>query len=148
MEVYVAWGEGYLLLKPGGRGLQVLGENLRLDIALREIAFKAPFETLEEVPQDKRGESKIAYIRLAFPIKGFSRSRGRVLKASSDFSIGPYGVSYTLVEGVGGFITIHPPPGSLYKAITIGDDVIAVYMIGRRQVYMMEEDGERRIILV
>ncbi|MEB3774155.1 MAG: hypothetical protein GSR86_04425 [Desulfurococcales archaeon] len=148
MDVYLEWAEGYVRLGHDRRGLTVSGRNFTLALGLREIVFKGPFEGVDEVLQDRRGSSKVVYIRTAFPLKGYNEPRGTVYRASRDFSVGVYGVAYTRIEGVGVYITVHPPVGSLYKSITISDDVVAVYTLGRRQVYLMEEDGERRIILV
>ncbi len=148
MELYVAWKHGYLAIDAGGRGLRVRGGNAILELGLREIGFQGPLEGLEEVPQDRRGESKVVYLRLAFSLRGLERPGGRVARASMDFSVGPFGVSYTVIEGVGRYLTLHPPPGALYRWVTVGEDLIAIHTIGRRQVYLMEEEGWRRLILV
>jgi len=148
MEASLEWHSGYIILSEGRMGLVVRGSNFTLEFGLREVSVRGPFEGVEEVVQDRRGESKIVYLRFAFPLRGFKTGRGIVYRANIDFSIGPYGVSYTRITGVGDYLTLHPPPGSLYNSVSLSQDLAALYMIGRRRIYLMEEDGLRRIILV
>ncbi len=131
-----------------GPGLVVRGSNLTLALGLREITLRGPVEGYREHPLDRRGENKILYIDLAFPVRGLERRATPLYRASADLSVGVYGVGYTRLEGVGFYITVYPPPGALYRHIVVGEHQIAVSMIGRRQVYFMEEAGEKKIILV
>ena len=149
-RAYVEWSSGVLEIADEAPGLVVKGSNLTLAIGLRELSVRGPVEGFREHPLDRRGESKMLYIDLAFPVKGLEGRRGSPMyRVSADFSVGVYGVGYTRLEGVGFYLTIHPPPGALYRHIVVGEHQIAVAMIGRRQVYYMEEaGGVKKIILV
>ena len=141
------WSEGFLAVYTGPDGLIVEADNTRLVFGQRQIAIGGLFAGTREYPEGARGEYKTLYIDLAFPIRGRARGEGQVYQRSVDTHLGGYGISYTVLEGVGYYLTIYPPSGSLYEHAVIADDRVAVYMLARRQVYFMDE-GDRRVIIL
>jgi len=139
---------GFVAVSSSSEGLIVEGENLRVAFGLREVAVRGVYEGLREHMQDQKGTKKVVYIDLAFPIKGYREPRGTVFSSPVDLSLGAFGLSYTPLEPAGTYLTVYPPPGSLYDYAVVAVDVIALFTVGRRQIYVMEEAGERRIIMV
>ncbi len=143
------WSDcGYVAVSSSSEGLTVEGENLRVTFGLREVSVRGVYEGLREHMQDQRGTKKTVYIDLAFPIKGLREARGTVFKSQVDLSLGAFGVSYTPLEPAGTYLTIYPPPGSLYDYAVVAPDKIALFTVGRRQIYVMDEMGEKKIIMV
>ena len=142
------WYEGFLLVYQGAEGLVVDASNTRLTFAPRQIEVDGLFAGTREYPEGSRGEYKVLYIDLAFPIRGHVRGEGQIYQRSIDTHVGSYGLSYTALEGVGYYLTIYPPSEALYDHAVIADDRIAIYMKSRRQTYYMSEGSRRIIILV
>ena len=114
----------------------------------REIIIKGVYQGYREYPLDSRRERKVVYIDFAFPLRGVEKPEGPVYIRDSDISLGPFGISYTNLGSIGSYITVYPPPGSLYDYMTISPHMIALFSIGRRQLYYMEDEGYKRFILV
>ena len=146
----VSWHSGYVEVHLGEEGLEISGANFAIELGAREIAFRGPFEGLREV--EGWGQEKIVYVDFAFTLKGFKKSGGaRIVERNIDASLGAYGVSYTRLKG--GlidlfYLTIYAPPGSLYDRVVVSGDKLALFTVKRRKVYMMQEDGLRRIYMV
>ncbi len=139
---------GYAIASSTEYGLLVVFDNLRVEFSQREISLEGVYEGMREHQLDSRGSRKVLYIDLAFPAKGVKEPRGVVYMKSAEISMGAFGIVYSPLEPIGSYLTIYPPPGSLYDNATISPDKIAVFMLGRRQVYFMEEDSVKKIILV
>ncbi|MCE4599552.1 MAG: hypothetical protein F7C81_05080 [Desulfurococcales archaeon] len=148
--VYLEWLSGYLEVRERSGTLLFRGSNTELGIEQRELTIKGPYEDVREYIADRRGERKIVYVDLAFPIKGIKPKTmyGVIVRASKDFNIGPFGIGYTKLENIGSYITVYPPPGFLFEQIIVSQHKIAIFTLGRRRIYVMEEGGVRRIMLV
>lgn len=142
------WREGFIHVYHGHEGLVVDASNTRITFSERQISVEGLFEGIREYPEGSRGEYKKLYIDLAFPIKGHPHAEGEVYQRSIDTHLAGYGISYTALEGVGYYLTIYPPSGSLYEHAVVADDRVLLYMLSRRQVYHMEERGRHTLILV
>lgn len=139
---------GYLYVYMEDDGLVVEGRNLKLVLGLREVAVKGVYEGMREHMQDQRGTKKVVYLDLAFPIKGHGEPSGVAFTSPVDLSVGPFGLSYTPLDKAGTFLTIYPPPGSLYDYAVVAPDKVAFFMLGRRKVYQLMESEEKKLILV
>ena len=139
------WSEGFLIVYEDPEGLVVEGTNSSITFGPREIIVKGLYQGLRE-REENRGQNKVVYIDLAFPLKGRETGEGMVYQRAIDTYIGGYGISYTPLEGVGYYLTIYPPSGSLYDYAVVGEDLVMVSTLRRRQVYVMfDEERERRI---
>lgn len=147
-RVSFKWGEGYLIVYEERGDLMVEAANSRIAFSPREIRIEGLYEGMREYVEGGRGEWKIVYIDLAFPLQGVERPRDVAFSGKVDTYIGSYGLSYTSLEGVGNYLTVYPPPGSLYDHTVVYDDGIALRMLSRRKVYVMAEDNTRKIILL
>lgn len=141
------WRSGYLILEDSGGILVAEALNTTLTFSVREVVVKGLFEGLREYVEGGWGEWKTVYIDLAFPLKGKPSPLDVAFAGRVDTYIGGFGVSYTVIEGVGYYITIYPPPGALYDHAVIYDDGVALRVLSRRKLYVLEEDNARRIIL-
>ncbi len=142
------WFEGYIVVYLEGDELVVEGSNSKIKLSPREVVVKGLFQGVREYLEGARGERKTVYIDLAFPLKGLSKPWEIAFARHIDTYINNYGISYTVIEGVGHYLTIYPPPGSLYEHAVIAEDSIALLTLSRRKVYLVEEDNARRVILV
>ncbi len=143
------WSDcGFIVALSSSDGLTIEGDNIRVTFGLREIAVKGVYEGLREHLQDQRGTKKVVYLDLAFPIRGIKEPKGTVFRNPVDLSLGAYGLSYTPLEPAGSYLTVYPPPGSLYEYAVVSPDRIALFTIGRRQIYVMEENKEHKIVMV
>ncbi len=147
-RVSFKWRDGYVILRDDGGDLIVEGSNSVVRFSIREVSVKGLFQGIREHVEGRRGERKIVYIDFAFPLKGLENPVDIVFSRHVDTYIGSYGISYTAVEGVGFYLTIYPPPGALYENAVVYDDGIAITTLSRRHVYVMEENGIRRVIMV
>ncbi len=141
---------GGLLKVRQEKGLVVEADNLLLEFMQREVDIKGPFMNYEEHLINKRGEKKVVYVNFAFPIRGFSREVARdMVLSTGDFSIGPFGISYTKLGDVGKYLTIYMPPGFLYEIAILTERKLALFMIARRQVFLLEERlGFRKLLFL
>ncbi len=142
------WREGFLVAWAESGSLVVEGGNSRLRFDQREVAVEGLFQGVREHLEGRRGERKTVYIDFAFPLRGRGSPGEVVFNRHVDTYVGSYGLSYTVIEGVGYYLTIYPPVGSLYEYAVVSEDAVAIVTLSRRRVYVMEEDGARRIILV
>ena len=138
------WGDGYLVCSLIGGDLEVRASNSVIVFEARSVYIGGLFEKLREY-RGRQGKS--IYIDLAFPLKGV-KSEGVIYKDDVDTYIGPYGLSYTVVNGIGYYLTVYPPPGTLYEYAVLSKSTIMLRVSFRREVYMMVENSGRRIILV
>ncbi len=148
---YVEWDDGYLEVREASGILLVKGSNVKLEIYQREIVFKGPYEGFREYIIGRRGERKVVYLDMAFPVKGIRHHSGLksgIIKTTRDLSVGSFGLSYTKLDDLGSYITIYPPPGFMFDQIVISQYRIAVFTLGRRRIYMMEDSGLKRLIMV
>ncbi|GBF08808.1 hypothetical protein apy_05330 [Aeropyrum pernix] len=142
------WLEGYAVAEATPEGVRLRFSNLTLEFGLREVLVEGVFEGYREYTTP-RGERKTIYIDFAFPARGVAEPRGAVYSGRADVPLGGYGLSYTSLEPSSAYITLYPPPGALYDYVTVSPDLAAIFTVGRRQVYMMREEGSTvRIILV
>ena len=139
---------GYAIVTSEEYGLRVEFENLKLEFSQREVSVEGVYGGLREHTLDQRGSRKVVYIDLAFQARGLRSPRGVVYQREAEMGLGAFGVVFSPLEPVGSYITIYPPPGSLYDYATIAPDKVALFMMGRRQLYLMEEGGVKRLILV
>ncbi|MCE4611411.1 MAG: hypothetical protein F7B17_05515 [Desulfurococcales archaeon] len=139
---------GYAIVLSSEHGLKVEFENLKLEFSQREVSVEGVYGGLREHQLDQRGSRKVVYIDLAFQARGVKTPRGVVYQREAEMGMGAFGVVFSPLEPIGSYLTIYPPPGSLYDYATIAPDKIALFMIGRRQVYLMEEDRVRKLIFV
>lgn len=144
----LAWNSGYIELRAAGDYLEVEASNTRIRFREREVEIEGLFAGLEEHPLDRRGQRKIIYIILAFPIAPLSGTPRSLVVSNIDASMGRFGIAYTVIDGIERYITIHAPPGFLYEHAVISSDRVALTMLGRRQVYVMDEGNLKRVILV
>ncbi len=142
------WFKGFLIVSMGRDGLSIMGSNSKIVLGDRQISVKGLYQGMREYAENPRAQVKTLYIDLAFPIKGMDKSEGEVYLRTVDTYIGNYGLSYTPLDELGYFLTIYPPSSALYENVIIGPDMIAVTMLRRRHIYLMEEGGEKTIILV
>ncbi|MEB2836124.1 MAG: hypothetical protein GSR80_000141 [Desulfurococcales archaeon] len=143
----VAWRGGYLRLE-GGDDLVITASNSRITLAQREIVIEGLFMGLREYPLDRRGQRKVVYIDFAFPLKGLSGQPSLLIMDSGDYSVGRFGVSYTVIDGVEYYVTVYTPPEFLYENAVLSSERLAIFMLGRRQVYLSDEGKIKRILLV
>ena len=147
-EVSFQWRDGYIIVTGGDDELVVEASNSRVTFSLREVSVQGLFQGVREHLEGSRGERKAVYIDLAFPLKGLAEPRGVVFKNTVDTYMGSYGLSYTVIKGIGYYLTIYPPPGGLYDHAVLAEDLILLYTLARRQIYQMREDSLVKIILV
>lgn len=146
-RVSFKWREGYLVLTDNNGELVVEALNSTITFTVREVLVKGLFEGLREYVEGGRGEWKTVYIDLAFPLKGKPKPVDVAFARHVDTYVGGFGLSYTVIEGVGHYITVYPPPGALYDHAIIYDDGVALRTLSRRKVYILEENNTRKIIL-
>lgn len=147
-EISFQWRDGYIIVSGGEDELVVDAANSRITFSMREVSVNGLFQGVREHAEGSRGERKAVYIDLAFPLKGHGEPRGIVFKNTVDTYVGSYGLSYTVIKGIGYYLTIYPPPGSLYDHAVVAEDLVLLYALARRQIYQMREDGLVKIILV
>jgi len=147
-KISFAWLDGFIIVSAGGDELVIRAANTTITLAPREIVVEGLFEGIREKVEGRRGERKAVYVDFAFPIRGVSEPEGVVFKGPVDTYAGPYGLSYTVLPGVGHYLTIYPPGGALYDHAVLAEDFLMLYMLARRQLYVMEEGAARKIILV
>jgi len=146
-EVDLAWDHGFIHLEANDE-LSVEAANTRIELSQREVRVKGLYSGLQEYNIDRRGQKKIIYIILAFKIAPLTGTPRSLVIETADLALGRFGVAYTVLDGVERYVTIYTPPGFLYDHAIISSDRIALSTLGRRQVYVMEEDGVRRVMLV
>ena len=143
-----AWLEGYVEVYLD-EGLVVEGLNSTVEFTQREVEVRGLYYTYREYFLDRRREKKGIYIEFAFPFKGKSSGTPQALILSNgDFSIGPFGVGYTVLDGVEYYLTVYTPPGFLYEYAVVSTRNVYLSTSGRRQVYLMDEGKVKRLILV
>jgi len=142
------WREGYIVVYERGGELVIEAGNTRITLSPREVVVEGLFQGVREHPEGARGERKVVYIDFAFPVKGREAPEEVVFKRQVDTYAGGYGLSYTDLGEVGHFLTIFPPPGSLWENAVLSEDSLALLLLGRRQVYVMDEGRAKRLILV
>jgi len=147
-KISFAWLEGFIVVEARGEELVIRAANTTLTLAPREITVEGLFQGVREKVEGRRGERKAVYIDFAFPVKGLSRPEGVVFKGPVDTYAGPYGLSYTVLPGVGHYLTIYPPGGALYEHAVLAEDFLMLYTLARRQLYVLEEGAARKIIMV
>lgn len=138
------WGDGYIVCSLTGGDLEVKASNSTIIFESRSIFVGGLFERLREY---RGGQGKNVYVDLAFPLKG-TRGEGALYRFDVDTFLGPYGLVYTSMEGLGYYLTIYPPPGSLYDYAVLSPDMLMFRTSHRREIYVLVEDNGRRIILV
>ncbi len=143
----VAWRDGYLRLE-GNDDLVITASNSRITLAQREVEIEGLFMGLREYPLDRRGQRKVVYIDFAFPLRGLSGQPSLLVMDSGDYSIGRFGLSYTVIDGIEYYVTVYTPPEFLYENAVLSSDRLALFMLGRRQVYLSDEGRVKRILLV
>jgi hypothetical protein len=143
----LAWDGGFIIVR-GNDTLEVVAENTTIGFSEREVTVDGLFAGIREHPLDRRNQRKIVYIILAFPMKPLSGMPKSLVMSNIDASVGRFGVSYTVIDGVQRYITIYAPPSFLYEHAVVSSDRIAITTLGRRQVYVMDEGRLKRIILV
>ncbi len=143
-----AWLGGYLEVYLDD-GLTVEASNSTIVFKQREVEVSGLYYTYREYFLSRRRERKAVYVDLAFPLKGKSGETPQAIVLSNgDFSIGPFGLSYTVLDGVDYYLTVHSPPGFLYDHAVVSTRNVYLAMSGRRQVYLMDEGRVKRLILV
>ena len=138
------WGDGYIVCSLVAGNLELRALNTTIVFENRSLYVEGLFEEIREY---KWRRGKNVYVNLAFPIRGV-KSEGVAYKADVDTHLGPYGLVYTVIEGVGYYLTIYPPPGSLYEYSVVSKDRVMLRTSLRREVYLMVENSGRRVILV
>ncbi len=138
------WGDGYVICSLTSGNLKFEALNTTIIFENRSLYVEGLFERIRE---HKWKHGKNIYVDLAFPIKGV-RGEGVIYNVDVDTYIGSYGLVYTIVEGVGYYLTIHPPPGSLYNYSIVSKDKVMLRTSLRREVYLLTDDNGKRIILV
>ncbi|MCE4613783.1 MAG: hypothetical protein F7C07_08165 [Desulfurococcales archaeon] len=150
--IMFAWYSGYITARVVAEGLELRGSNFSLRLGPREVSIRGPFESLREVELGRLEPGKVVYVDFAFTLKGFKEKRsGDTVDRNTDSSLGPYGVSYTRLKGASldvFYLVVYAPAGSLYEHAVLSGDRLALFTIRRRKVYMMAEEGFRRIYLV
>ncbi len=142
------WGNGYIIARGIGDELVLEASNSRITLSPREVKVEGLFQGVREYYEGTRRERKTVYIDLAFKLKGVAKPESVAFAKHIDTYIGNYGISYTAIEGVGYYLTIFPPPGTLYDHAVLSDDSLVLVTLARRQLYIVKEDSARRIILV
>ncbi len=143
-----AWSEGYIVLYEDSGDLVIEAYNTRLRLSEREIEVEGLFQGVREHVEGRKGEMKAVYIDFAFPVKGIESPRDVVFRGPVDTYVGRFGVSYTVLRGIGHYLTIYPPGGALYDHAVLSEDFLMLYMLARRQLYLMDEGEVKKIILV
>lgn len=147
-RIAFAWLDGYVEVYVDS-GLVVEAGNSKITFLNREIHVDGLYYGIREYFLDRRQERKAVYVDFAFPLKGKSEGVPQALMMqSTELGVGPFGVVYTVLDNVGYYLTIHPPPGFLYEYAVVTTRYVFLSMIGRRQVYVMDEGRLKRIILV
>ncbi|MEB3816983.1 MAG: hypothetical protein LRS46_03475 [Desulfurococcales archaeon] len=146
-RIDIAWPGGFLRLSSNDE-LVIEASNTRLTLSAREVTIDKLFLGFREYPLDRRLQRKIVYIDFAFPIKGLTGSPEVLVTSSGDYSLGRFGILYTVIDGVERYVTIYVPPEFLYEHAILSSSKLALVMLGRRQVYLSSEDTLKRIILV
>jgi hypothetical protein len=146
-ELDVAWRSGFLRLRAND-DLILEASNSRITLSAREVVIEGLFMGLREYPLDKRMQRKVVYIDFAFPLQGLNDTPKSLVVDTGDYSVGRFGVLYTIIDGVEYYITIYPPPGFLYEHAVLTSERLALTMLGRRQVYLMDEGKTKRILLL
>ncbi|MEM0491886.1 MAG: hypothetical protein QXR02_02120 [Acidilobaceae archaeon] len=108
-------------------------QTINLDYHLREFKSK---------------RDKVIYLDLKSKLTGESRS-ARVMAYSSDHDtyLGPYWLVYTLIGDLP-YLTIYSQPGALYDYVILSIDKIMVKTNSRREVYILDENGSRKLMLL
>ncbi|MCE4621271.1 MAG: hypothetical protein F7B95_02370 [Desulfurococcales archaeon] len=146
-ELEFEWNKGYLRVRLE-EGLRIEGSNVSILLAPREVRIKGVFMDYKEYFIDRRQERKVVYVRFAFPSRGIEGQPRLLVMNTNDYSIGPFGISYTKIDGIEYYLTIYPPPGYLYDNAVLTTRMLALFMIGRRQVYLMREENDNVLVLV
>jgi len=146
-ELEVAWRSGFLRLRAND-DLVLEASNSRITLSAREVVVEGLFMGLREYPLDRRMQRKVVYVDFAFPLRGLSDTPKSLVVDSGDYSLGRFGVLYTLIDGVEYYLTIYPPPDFLYDHAVLTSEKLALTMLGRRQVYVMDEGKTKRILLL
>ncbi len=147
-KISFRWREGFIVVYSSPEGLVVEAENSRLVFGQRQVSIEGLFEGIREYEEQGRAALKTVYIDLAWPLRGRAHGEGTIYQREVDTSIGGYGISYTPLDEAGYFLTIYPPSGSLYDHAVVAEDKVAIVMLKRRHIYMMEEEGRRTLIMV
>ncbi len=147
-RISFAWRDGFIVVSGGEDELEIRAANTRIRLGLREVTVEGLFEGIRERVEGRRGENKAVYVDFAFPVRGVGEPEGVVFRRAVDTYVGGFGISYTVLEGVGYYLTVYPPSGALYDHAVLSEDFLLLFMLARRQVYMMEENSVRKIILV
>jgi hypothetical protein len=143
------WNRGFIRVTLK-RGLYIEAENAKIELMQREVEVKGPFMNYEEHIINRRSEKKVIYVNFAFQIKGISINKAKdLILSNGDFSMGPFGISYTKLDGLGSYLTIYTPPGFLYETAVLSKEKLALFTIGRRQVFLLDEGtGVKKILLL
>lgn len=141
------WHKGFIRVYIDD-GLRVDGSNFTILLANRETRIRGVYMGYSVYTLGRRGERKVVYVRFAFRGRGVAGSPSGLLAETGDFSVGPFGLSYTKLDGIEYYLTVYAPPGYLYEHAVLSSRMLALFMHGRRQVYEMEEDGERVLLFV
>jgi len=146
-ELDVAWRKGFLRLRADD-DLVLEASNSMIMLSAREVVVEGLFMGLREYPLDRRMQRKEVYIDFAFPLQGLNETPRSLVVDTGDYTLGRFGVLYTVIDGVEYYITIYPPPGFLYEYATLTSERLALTMLGRRQIYLMDEGRVKRILLL
>ena len=142
------WGDGYIIAKLKDDDLVIEGGNSVLGFSERGFYIRGLYEGVKEYDEGPKSPRKLLYILLAFPLKGVGSGQGVVYQRTIDTYCGRFGISYTTLGSVGEFLTIYPPPGSLYDYVVISNNKIFIYLLKRRKIYEMRENDVVRFILL
>ena len=144
-----SWEKGFIRVRYD-KALTIKAENCRITLSQREIDIEGLFMNYTEHLIDRRGDKKVIYINFAFPLKGISKEKVKELIISNgDFSLGPFGISYTKLGGIATYITFYMPPGFLYETAVLTRDKLALFTLGRRQIYVLDEGrGKKKFLLI
>ena len=143
------WKKGFIKIKQD-RELSVEAENSKIFFSQREIDIKGLFMSYNEYFIGRKKDRKVIYVNFAFPLKGISSKKAdELIMNNSDLSLGPFDIHYTKLEGVSEYITFYMPSGFLYEIVILTEDKMALFTIGRRQVYILDEKrGTRKLLLL
>ena len=139
---------GFAVARRSSGGVRVVFENLEAEFHQREVWVKGVYEGLREHLLDSRGARKAVYLDLAFPARGLRSPVGAVFRREAEISLGAFGIVYSPLEPSSSYLSLYPPPGSLYDQAVVSPDAIALFTIGRRHLYLLEEEGYRKVIMV
>ncbi len=142
------WGEGFIIVSLEDEDLLVKAANSTIGFSERSVFVEGLYEGIREYEESPKSQGKNLYVVLAFPLKGFPQGRGVVYQRTIDTHCGRFGLSYTVLDSVGEYLTVYPPPGSLYDYTVISKNKIYLYLLKRRRIYEMREDNVVRLILL